>query len=75
MMVSGTVTKLAGRGASVFSAGWVLSFWMKLIGCTQPALNSLAPLPASFVTVPETIIGRPRRRHRHRRRSLPLQGR
>ena len=24
----------------------------------QPALNALAPLPASFVTVPETIIGR-----------------
>ena len=25
---------------------------------TQPALNTLAPLPASFVSVPETIIGR-----------------
>ena len=58
MMVSGTETKLAGRGASVFSAGWVLSFWMKLIGCTVSESSKggvLEPVdPTPFVAVAST---------------------
>ncbi len=57
-MVSGTVTKLAGSGVSAFSVGWILSFWMKLIGCTGSELSEggvLDPVdPTPFVAVAST---------------------
>jgi hypothetical protein len=58
MMVSGIDTKLAGRGASAFCTGWILSFWMKLIGCTGSELSEggvLDPVePTPFVAVEST---------------------
>ena len=58
IMVSGTDTKLAGSGVSAFSVGWILSFWMKLIGCTGSELSEggvLDPVdPTPFVAVEST---------------------